>query len=66
MRKLTSAGSDNGAPPIRDLHCEVLEKGLAEALRDSAGTRKSGSGDKAPQQGIRDRPCLMIMVCVCW
>lgn len=30
MRKSTSAGSDNGAPPIRDLHLDVLEKGLVK------------------------------------
>jgi hypothetical protein len=63
-RSSTSAGSDSGAPPIRDLHFDVLEKGLDVRVGDSAGTRKSGSSSEAPRVAESIRPDLIIMITV--
>ena len=37
--KLTSAGKDSGAPPIREWHLEVLEKDLAERVEYNSGNK---------------------------
>ena len=58
----TSAGSDNGAPPIRDLHFDVLENDLDVHVEDNAGTRKSGSSIVAPRVAESIWVDLMIMI----
>ena len=62
----TSAGSDSGAPPIRDLHFDVLEKGFEVRAEDNAGTRKSGSSNEAPRVAESIRLDLIIMITMTW
>jgi len=66
IRRLTSAGSDNGASPIRDLHREVKERGLVEILEDRGGTKKSGSSIEAPRGTAPRQLDLIIMLCIPW
>jgi hypothetical protein len=62
IRRLTSAGSDNDAPPIRDLHCEVEEKGLIGVLEIVAGAKDSGNRIEAPRGHALRQFDLIIMV----
>lgn len=61
IRRSTSAGSDSGAPPTRDLHCEPEEKGLARLL---VGTdaKEYGKSVEASQRAALMRLYLTIIV----
>lgn len=62
IRRVISAGSDNAAPPIRDLHGEVEEKGLIGVLKNRAGIRKAGRNAEAPGGATYRRLDLIIMM----
>jgi len=62
IRRSTSAGTETGASPIRDLHFEVLEKGLQGRAEEKAGMRKSGSKVVTPRGATRRQFGLRIIM----
>ena len=64
MRRWTSAGSDNGALPIRDLHLGELEKSLVGEGESKAGTSRSRSAIELLCGSLVRRLHLIAVVCM--
>ena len=64
-RRLTSAGIDTGALPIRDRHCEEHEKSRGADVPIKAGSKKSGRTDDFAMSVSRVWAALLVDDSIC-
>ena len=62
---MTSGGSDNGAPPTRDLHLDVLEKGCVEDGVESARSKRAGDVFDMGRRAAHMQRGFIVMVDAC-
>ena len=66
IRRLTSAGSDNGALPMRDLHFRELEKSLVEVASGKEGIKHSRFAIELLCNTMAKRWHLNTVECMFW